>query len=697
MSNDDLPSVYRVLERNMMRASERLREVGSRGSALPTLYPRGGDDAGDLSWSDRDAYVRGFRALLDRLSEADADRLKKHIALWPASDPRIFDKLRLYVWGKSNLFPGAEAGDHVLALSDDHFWRDDDRRELLFLLRKRWEHFPAPRRRRIGRRLLDGPPRRDAEDGAAYGTRRQSAAATCFGWLVQAGCAFSDDLVAQWETLKGALPGWNGGWVDYAVAAREIQVGQVTLNEDASVLEDVPVADIVRESLDHSGRIDDPFVENEPFTGLVKTRPARAIRALGAAVRRGEFPEHLWSSAIRNWPDNAPPRATRVLHGRMQRLPSGTIVAMGGTVGEWLAERFPALAADDRILAHGVFDHFVESLLAAGSAERERSSGEWAIGVSRVQASRPTFDHAINAPIGKAVEGLLQLLKKDPPEQGAGVPEEFRLRVDRLVDASGEGADEAACVLSSRAAWLRGIDPGWVNTRMIPWFCPDHDRGEPAWNGILLGGPASVGPLFGEIKDGFLALPARMHEWGWREEIELYCELIVELTLLSGSAGSILSFESARQCLRLINPEGRKHVIWLLGRVGAENDEGWRQLVTPFIRKAWPNERRYQTSGTSEMWLTLLCNTNEAFPDVFSAVRNHLGAVDPNQAMLGEMEPLAERFPRRTLDLLNRVVPDVTEEAPYGLSTVLTLLREGEPALIGDARYSRLHQLAARH
>ena len=139
------------------------------------------------------------------------------------------------------------------------------------------------------------------------------------------------------------------------------------------------------------------------------------------------------------------------------------------------------------------------------------------------------------------------------------------------------------------------------------------------------------GSLFGEIKDGFLALPTRMYEWGWREEVERYCEQIVALVLLSGSDGPTLSFESARRCLRRIRPEGRKHVIWLLGRVGAEHDDGWRQLVVPFIRKAWPNERRYQTSGTSETWLTLLCDTDDAFPDVFRAVRNHLGAVDAHQ------------------------------------------------------------------
>ena len=184
-------------------------------------------------------------------------------------------------------------------------------------------------------------------------------------------------------------------------------------------------------SLEHSGRTA-PSVVNEPFTGLVKTRPSRAVRALSAAARRGELPEHLWSSALRHWPDNAPRRATRVLHGRLTRLPPATIVAMSYPVGHWLKERFPDATSDDRVLAFGVFDRLVESLLTTGSEGPKSPRGERTIGASGVQASRPNFTRAINAPIGKAAEGLLEVLNRDKPEQGAGLREDFKVRFERL-------------------------------------------------------------------------------------------------------------------------------------------------------------------------------------------------------------------------------------------------------------------------
>ena len=252
-------------------------------------------------------------------------------------------------------------------------------------------------------------------------------------------------------------------------------------------------------------------------------------------------------------------------------------------------------------------------------------------------------------------------------------------------------------MLSSRIAWLNWVDPNWVDAQMIPWFSPSHDCGEPAWNGILSARTQpSIRPHFDRIREGFLALPKTMYGWGWREKTQRYSTSIVELALFSRTEEPGLSFDDARRCLRRIRAEDREHVIWFLGRVAAKNDDGWRKFVIPFIREAWPNERRCHTSGTNGAWLSLLSDTGDAFPDVLDTVRNHLGAIDGHQAMLDRLEPIAKRFPRQTLDLLDRVVPDEVGVVPYGLSTVLDLVVEVEPALIGDTRYSRLHRLAAR-
>ena len=101
--------------------------------------------------------------------------------------------------------------------------------------------------------------------------------------------------------------------------------------------------------------------------------------------------------------------------------------------------------------------------------------------------------------------------------------------------------------------------------------------------------------------------------------------------------------------------------------------------------------------------LSLLKDTDDWFPKVLAAVRDHLRPVNPERTVLdgfhreeGANEPLTTRFPRETLDLLDRVAPSGSQDVPYGLTDVLGLLVEAEPALVGDRRYTRLDAHAAQ-
>ena len=463
-----LEAVYGAVERNLMRASERLREIGMTWFHLriETFYPEEGSEPHHPSKPDQ--YVDWFRELLDRLTELTPARLNRHIALWPHPDPLIFDRLRLYVWNRQELFSGGEAAGHVLALSDDQFWRREHRRELMFLLSGRWTDFPAERRDLIGRRILDGPPGRDDEDEAEHAIRSAMTAAERFGWLMKAGCTLSASLRAKWMALKSGLPEWQDRWVDGAVATNEVRAGWVGTNEDPSVLDGLPIGKIVEAAQERSGRSGDPFVENQPFTGLVKNRPRRAIAALGVAARRGEFPAVLWQSVIYDWPDHAPRRATKVLLGRLSRLPCTTIDALRHTVGDWLRDGFPKAAGDDRTLAYDAFDHLVGCLLSGGSAATESAIGEQTIGGEPIQGSRQTLMHAINGAIGKAVEGLLREFGNGNPAHGSALPADLKARLDRLLAAPGEGSGHAVCILSRHVAWLHHLDSAWVAAKHDP-------------------------------------------------------------------------------------------------------------------------------------------------------------------------------------------------------------------------------------
>ena len=240
---------------------------------------------------------------------------------------------------------------------------------------------------------------------------------------------------------------------------------------------------------------------------------------------------------------------------------------------------------------------------------------------------------------------------------------------------------------------------------MIPWFHLEHHQSEPAWSGILwesLGAHPTGFPV--QSRPIFLPCPPGCTSGLRGRRTEQYCHWVVAASLLAGDDGPKLSFPEARHCLRRINQEGRQRVIWILAQVGAGNDDGWQELAIPFIRKAWPNEQRYQTGETTEVWLSLLEDTEDSFPRVLAAVRDHLRPVYSGRLVLyafhreaGAKEPLTDPVPaRNTRPTGTCRGPDSSKDVPYGLSDVLRLLVEAEPALIGDRRYRRLHSLAAQ-
>lgn len=88
-----------------------------------------------LSGSDR--YLHWIRRLFDQLSIADPSRVRADFLLWPQDEEYFFDKLKLHAWAKS-FFSGKEVGEGLLRLDEQSFWNGYNRRELLHLLRIRW-------------------------------------------------------------------------------------------------------------------------------------------------------------------------------------------------------------------------------------------------------------------------------------------------------------------------------------------------------------------------------------------------------------------------------------------------------------------------------------------------------------------------------------------------------------------------------
>ena len=657
--DDVLPKVYQIVRRHLELAAGLLTDIGtSYYWETSTFYPE--DNPGENYISDESAYLFWFRSLFDRMVKAHPELVRADMTLWPKEDPFSFNKLHLYAWTFDVLFSGNEVGDGLLSLSDKAFWKEEYRRELLHLLKRRWHELPSDNRELVERRLVKGRARYNGESEEDFEQRRASESATVLDWLINQGCDLGGETRSVLPSLRSADPRWRPEWAETADRSRDVRVRGVGTDSDPSPIIDAPISQIIPLAGQHTGRAFPEPYDRRPFDGLVEQRPARAVAALTHAARRGDYPAEFWRSALRKWPDEAPHRLSWLFGARLARLSPKIVVELRDGMFEWLRKHLPKLAAQDQPRALSIFDELLEKLFT-GEAEVEQS-GE------RQDRSRKTLNRAINAPIGKATELLLDLLNSQDPREESGVPPEIKSRLEHLFDAPGEGTDHAVCIVANRLRWLDYIDPEWVRTTIVPWFDLEHPASESAWNGFLYDNQLPKPELFSLIKSDFLK--AIVHAAG-RKRLH---EFLVLGCFWHQDNDAYITFEETRQILQKTNASDRAHSLWSFTRIVEEN-HAWRRFGKPFLEKAWPKESRFQTEQTSQHLVDLAERAGDFFPEVVRTILPYLVPSSQNVGFVSflarqnddEMGGLPTRFPDATLMLIDKIIPDDPDRVPYDL------------------------------
>ena len=657
--DDVLLKVYQIVRRHLELAAGLLTDIGTSYWETSTFYPE--DSPGEHHISDESAYLFWFRSLFDRMVKAYPELVRADIALWPKADPFSFNKLHLYAWTFDMLFSGNEVGDGLLSFSDKAFWKEDYRRELLHLLKCRWHELPSDKRELVERRLVKGRARYNGESEEDFKQRRAIGSAIVLGWLMNQGCELGGETLDVLPDLRSADPRWCPEWDEAADRSRDVRVRWVGKDSDPSPIIDAQM--------------------------LVEQSPARAVAALTHAARQGEYPAKFWRSTLREWPDEARHRLSWLFGARLARLPSETVVELRNDVFSWLQKHLPKLAAQDQPRALSIFDVLLEKLFT-GEAEVEQS-GE------HQDRSRKTLNHAINAPVGKATELLLDLLNSQDSREESGVPLEIKSRLERLFGAPGEGADHAVCIAAHRLRWLDYIDPEWVCTTIVPWFDLDHPASESAWNGFMYDNQLPKPELFSLIKSDFLK--AIVHVAG-RKRLH---EFLVLGCFLHQDNDAYITFEETRQILQKTNASGRAHSLWSFTRIVEEN-HAWRRFGKPFLEKAWPKETRFQTEQTSQHLVALAKGAGDFFPEVVRAILPYLVPSSQDVGSVSflarqsdeEMGGVPTQFPDATLMLIDKIIPDDPDQVPYDLDSLIEMIAEAKPSLCQDSRWRRLKALA---
>lgn len=700
LTDDSLPSIFSIIEDQLVVASGLLADIETAYFRSPTCYPdRDVDGRGYVT--DADEFVMWFVRLFDRLTNSWPKLAHAHATTWPATDQFFFRKLRLYAFNKKGVFAADQVANEVLSLSQGTFWDYNVARELLFLLVDRWAEFSKEHQELIAKRILAGPDQPSHLSNEEFSRLRDEYSARYGRYLELQGCALSDEHSGQISDIIRAIPKWSDGWATSLVNARGASGGWVTTDENPNAVLHVPLNQVIAKAKDDLKRDFESLTDKRPFTGLVRANPRKALSALTLAGKSGDFPITFWSSMINDIPQEITPRLRRVFLHRVTRLPHKVIADLAHVLGRWLEQNLTSVLEFDHCLSWGLYDHFVDSLFTAGAGATNSGLGEVQQGGKVITRSRRTFDHAINGPIGMCAEALFRAVPGETQEAGSLIPCHIKSRVERLLATPGEGPDHVASVIGSKLNWLLFVDPNWTESQIIPMLAFDHPASEPTWNGFLYNQRAPSQVLATKIKPLLLQVFPWIEQFSWDHELfGTAAQWLGFMRVFHADEEGGLSRVEMRSALRAMSDETRNRFIYWLGRVGQKNENGWATHVIPLIKEDWPREHRYRTSASIRAWVGLLDDTGVSFAAVYDAVKIFLVPVETNDhpfyrftRELRDEQAITSQFPEAVLDLMNRVTPQTLSRPPYELPMVLEIIAESEPKLLSDQRYLRLINL----
>ncbi len=701
--DDLLPQVFGIVEEQLIVASGLLGDIDTTYFQTPTGYPNREVDGGE-NITKATEVVTWFMQLFDRIAAKWPELANAHATTWPTTDQFFFRKLKLYAFSKADAFEADHVAKEVLSLDQEVFWDLNVVRELLFLLVDRWEEFSLESRHQLIDRILSGPDQFSYWSDEEFPRMRDGLAARYARYLEQQNCVLTADRSERLAKMIRGIPDWTDGWATSTVIERGSHVGWVGTDEKPDVILDLPVNEVVSRAKEDLKRDFDSFTERRPFTGLVKANPRKALSALTIAGKAGDYPGVFWSAMIDELPADITPRLRRVFLNRVARLPHTDIAKLRYTLGQWLEKNLVAVLEFDDNLGWTVYDHVVDGILRGGEDAAKSGLGEVHRDGKVIHPSRRTFDHAINGPIGMCTEALFQAVPGERQEAESLIPDHIKSRLERLFAAPGEGSDHAVSIASSKLSWLMFVDPAWTKERLIPMLAFEHPASEPAWHGFLHCGQNPRPPLTEIIKPLLLDLFPRVEGFAWDRNLsEVAAHWLGFIRVFHPDEPSGFSRREMRSILRAMSDEIRNRFIFWLGQVGQKNESGWVKHVIPLLNEDWPREARYKTSASVRAWIGLLDDTGDSFPIVYEAVKKFLVPVEANDhpfyrfsQEIHDEKPITVLFPETTLDLMNRVTPQVLTRPPNELSKVLTLISETKPDLTADPRYLRLIDLVER-
>ena len=409
--------------------------------------------------------------------------------------------------------------------------------------------------------------------------------------------------------------------------------------------------------------------------------------ALCALARDGIWPEDRWREALYAWSEDR----------------------LGGRSWRYMA---PVLAAaSDDLLRSGTFSRGLTHWLTAVAREVDSHEDLFLGLCERVLKLEAEDDGdgdtdspvtaAINHPVGKVVEALLDWWFKRRPVDGQGLPEKIEPLFTHVCATPNAAQRHGRVILASRGIALFRVDRSWTETHLLPYFdwqrCEAEARA--AWEGFCWS-PRLYPPLIEALGGAFLKTARRHAKWG-RHTATNYPVL---LTYAALEGGDLFKEADLKEATRRLPPDNAlvKVAQTLRGALegaGDRRNEYWKNRARPYLQKIWPQSRDRRTFAISEALGRVCIAAGDSFPDALNTLDPWLQPLRYPDRLAGDLlhASLCQQFPREALDFLNSIFRERLQIGSPYLPKCLETIRTADASLEDDRKFRRLLDLSRSH
>lgn len=308
---------------------------------------------------------------------------------------------------------------------------------------------------------------------------------------------------------------------------------------------------------------------------------------------------------------------------------------------------------------------------------------------------------AINHPVGKCTEAVLNWYYSRSPKYGHGIDGDIKITFTKLCNLDKPHFNHARVLLSAHAINLYRLDINWSREFLLPLFSWSNSRDQAirSWSGFLWA-PRIFREFLIETKDYHLDTFDFYAEMGGAEALGDHEKQFVEyFTFAAIGHPDIFDDGELADALDKLPNEGLTHVAFALARAidGIERSkiEYWNEKLYPFIMRAWPKSAARKVPEVSYAILEIILKSGDAFPLTYEALHHWLLPAEERMFRFKDLSEgdLCSKFPKEVLSLLDQIIKAKPRFQNDLFSSILTQISTADASLANDPRYQSLKRI----